>query len=120
MPNLAERYWIRMAMAFDQRSTHKRVYPNRAPPSKLLAKLPGSTYATLATKAGPKYLHISPRFNVGSSFMRALNGGRAWVVGADIKHYSIRDVWVLLSISQKPQNRASQNELNTNFSGLRL
>src|SRR5258708_3452158 len=34
--------------------THSSRYPNCAPPCMLVAKLPGSTYATLAMKAGPR------------------------------------------------------------------
>src|SRR6185312_8228870 len=59
MPSLAERYWIRMAIAFDHSSTQSSRYPNRLPPSILVAKFPGSIYATEATNAGPKYAHNS-------------------------------------------------------------
>src|SRR6202012_4480240 len=58
-PILAERYWISIAIAFDHSKTHSSRYPNLLPPSIFVAKLPGSIYATEATNAGPKYVHIS-------------------------------------------------------------
>jgi hypothetical protein len=42
IPSFAERYWIKMAMAFDHSNTHSSRYPNLLPPSILVAKLPGS------------------------------------------------------------------------------
>ena len=41
------------AMAFDMTSTHNSLYPNRAPPSRSVAQLPGSMYPTLTRYAGP-------------------------------------------------------------------
>src|SRR5207244_9005074 len=35
-------------------TTHSSMSPDVAPPAMLVAKLPGSTYATAATKAGPR------------------------------------------------------------------
>ncbi len=41
-------------MMFASRMTQRRLYPNLAPPEMLVAKLPGSIYATHAMNAGPK------------------------------------------------------------------
>src|SRR6185437_1454925 len=59
-----------MAIAFDHSSTQSSRYPNRLPPSMLVAKFPGSIYATEATKAGPKYVHNSCRRNLNQPDQR--------------------------------------------------
>ena len=53
MPTFAERYWISIAIRFAATITHSSRKPNFEPPATFVAKLPGSTYATAATKAGP-------------------------------------------------------------------
>src|SRR4030043_618560 len=64
MPSLADRVWINIAIRLVATTTHNRVYPNWAPLAILVAKLPGSIYATLAMKAGPMNgnRRASPRF----------------------------------------------------------
>jgi hypothetical protein len=54
MPSLAESDWMSMAIRLLATITQRRVYPNWAPPAMFVAKLPGSTYATLAINAGPR------------------------------------------------------------------
>src|SRR5829696_9119149 len=53
MPTFADRYCTSIAITFAATTTQARAYPCRAPAAMLVAKLPGSTYATAATNAGP-------------------------------------------------------------------
>jgi hypothetical protein len=43
IPNFADIDWMSMAIKLETRITHKRRYPNCAPPAMLVAKFPGST-----------------------------------------------------------------------------
>ena len=72
----------------------------------MLAKFPGSIYATLATNAGPKYRHISPRFSVGSSRKRNFPG-LSWFADVDIKLFSIRE-YVKSRCDVSPRIRAGE------------
>ena len=65
MPVLADRYWTSIAIRFAATITQTSRKPYLAPPAMLVAKLPGSMYATAATNAGP------------SSASRPRNGPRA-------------------------------------------
>src|SRR6202171_1166000 len=54
MPSFALMDWTSIAMRLAARTTHSSMYPYFAPPATLVAKFPGSTYATAATNAGPR------------------------------------------------------------------
>src|ERR671934_55066 len=77
MPSFAESIWISIAIRFDARITHASVKPNFEPPAMLVAKLPGSMYATQATKAGPR----NGRIRHGRGYPRSACSA-AWTVPA--------------------------------------
>src|SRR5690349_13418729 len=53
MPSFADWYWTNIASRLALTITHNNRYPCVAPPAMFVAKLPGSTYATATTNAGP-------------------------------------------------------------------